>query len=119
MEEAKMRRAILSLFASLLMIVTGGALSLWSQQAQGSFTGTVTDQTGADVPDATVTATEQDTGFSRRAITGTDGSYTIPLLPPGRYVITAEKAGFERFRQAVTLSVDQHPRIDIPLKIGS
>ena len=47
---------------------------------------------GANVT-LTVTALEVDTGLTRSSVTPDDGSYTIPLLPPGQYRLAAEKAG--------------------------
>ena len=90
------------------------------QQVQGSITGTVTDQSGAVVPGVRITAMEVDKGLSRSAVTGEAGSYIIPLLPPGHYRLTAEKAGFETVVQGpINLLVDAHPRVDFPIKVGS
>ncbi|HEV2176331.1 MAG TPA: carboxypeptidase-like regulatory domain-containing protein [Terriglobia bacterium] len=92
----------------------------WTQQSKGSFTGTVTDASGGVVPGAKVTAVEQGTGFTASAFTSRDGAYTIPLLPPGSYLVTAEKAGFSRSTLGpIPLTVDQHPKLDIELKVGS
>ena len=62
--------------------------------ATGALTGTVSDPTGAVVPNVTVTATSLDTGQTRTATTGAEGAYTINLLPPGRYHVKFEAAGF-------------------------
>jgi len=72
------------------------------------------------VPGVTVTATEIDTGNTQSSVTQGDGSYTIPLLPPGRYQLSAEKAGFEKTTQGIiVLTVDAHLKIDFQLKVGS
>jgi hypothetical protein len=114
-----MQRAIRASLSALLMILAGCAVSLRAQQVQGSFTGTVTDQSGALVPGVTVTATEVDTGLTRSSVTQEDGSYTIPLLPPGHYRLMSEKMGFEKTVQGpVTLLVDTHPRVDFQVKVG-
>jgi hypothetical protein len=66
-----------------------------------------------------VTATEVDTGLTRSEVTLEDGSYTIPLLPPGGYRLTAEKAGFEKtVLGPINLLVDAHPRVDLQMKVG-
>jgi len=89
------------------------------QQSKGSFTGLVTDQSGGVVPDAKVTASEQDTGFTQTVATSRDGSYTIPLLPPGRYTITVEKQGFSQFSEGpIALAVDQQAKLDVRLQVG-
>jgi len=49
------------------------------------------DPSGAVVPGAVVTITEKDKGISRSVTTSKDGSYEVPLLPPGRYGVGAQK----------------------------
>ncbi|HEV2423757.1 MAG TPA: TonB-dependent receptor [Terriglobia bacterium] len=96
-----------------------GVVPARGQQSKGSFTGLVTDQSGAVVPDARVTATEQDTGFTITATSSHDGSYTLPLLPPGRYRIAVEKPGFSQFTEGpITLAVDQQAKVDVQLHVG-
>src|SRR5579884_4135282 len=77
-------------------------------QGLGRINGTVTDSTGATVPNATITATRSDTNATVTAISSNDGSYVIPSLPPAIYSITANAAGFARFSQSnVLLQADQ------------
>lgn len=107
----------------VLMIIMGlSTAQYWglrAQQIEGSFTGTVRDQSGSLVPGVTVTAAEVDTGASRSAVTLGDGSYTIPLLEPGQYRLTVEKPGFERIvKGPLGLLVDAHPRVDFQLSVG-
>ena len=64
----------------LLLIVP---MVLGQTAGTGALRGTVTDQSGAVVPNATITATNLDTGQARTATTGADGTYTFSLLPPG------------------------------------
>src|ERR1700733_10765964 len=66
-----------------------------AQIASSVLTGTVTDTSGAVVPNVQVTATEISTAFSRKAQTGSAGTYYIPALPPGLYNISAESNGFK------------------------
>lgn len=114
-----MRRRIYIELAGLFIILAGGVISAWGQQFQGSFTGTVADPSGAVVPEVAVTAAEEEKGFSRSTITQADGSYEIPLLPPGHYRLTAEKSGFEKSSQGpIELLVNGHLKIDFQLKVG-
>jgi len=95
-------------------------LTLRAQTFQGSFTGTIADPSGAVVPGANVTAVEQDKGFTRSAVTDRDGTYKIPLLPPGQYRLTVEKSGFQKAAEGpIRLTVNQHPRVDVMLKLGA
>jgi Carboxypeptidase regulatory-like domain len=105
---------------AVAILIAGVWLPGWAQTFQGSFVGTVTDPTGAVIPGATVTAREQDKGYRRSVLTEPDGSYQITLLEPGRYRLTVEKRGFETAtRGPIVLTVDQHPRVDFMLKLGT
>jgi hypothetical protein len=71
-----------------------GTVSAQSEASSGQIVGTITDSTGAAVPNATVTVTNRDTGLTRTATSSDDGNYTIPLLPTGTYTITAQAGNF-------------------------
>src|SRR4051812_26510736 len=60
----------------------------------GSISGTVMEQSGAVVPQARVTATAEN-GFTRSAISGPQGTYVLPQLPPGNYKVQGTKSGFK------------------------
>src|SRR5690242_11369970 len=66
-----------------------------AQLVNGTFTGTVTDQSGAVVPGAVVTATNEGTNVSVSQTANAAGLYTIPNLLPGFYTIKAEAKGFK------------------------
>src|SRR5881396_66898 len=66
-----------------------------SQSTTGNIEGRVVDPNGAVVPGAAVTATNQDTGFTKAVTSDSDGNYTLVLLPPGSYkVAVAPVKGF-------------------------
>lgn len=113
-------RFLLVLLPTLAIILSSSGTPLWAQQAQGSFTGLVTDASGLNVPGAKVTALDTQTGFSRTAETLKDGWYTIPLLPPGTYQLKFEKPGFQTSVQGpIQLAVNQHAEVDVQLKVGA
>src|ERR1700733_13425250 len=64
-------------------------------QALSGINGTVTDQTGAAVSDAKVTATNVGTGVKSYAVTSSAGTYTITDLNPGTYAVLIEQTGFQ------------------------
>ena len=95
--------------------------SLHAQTAStGALTGTVTDSSGAVVPNATVTATSADTGQVRTATTGSDGSYKLNLLPPGNYRVKFEATGFKPVEiPAAKINVTETAVLDRSLDIGA
>lgn len=90
-----------------------------SQALNGQIEGTVSDQTGAAVEGATITATNIETGAIRSMITDESGVYRFPLLPLGSYRVTAEAASFKMaVREGITLKTGQTATIDIRLETG-
>jgi hypothetical protein len=84
-----------------------------------SITGTISDQSGAAVTGATVTATSQERGQSYTGVTNDSGLYRIAQLPVGSYAIKVEKAGFAVASvPPFVLTLNQVARIDIALKVG-
>ncbi len=105
------RLALASLLAAGLVL---------GQTTTGAFAGTITDPGGASVGGVQVQATNKATGLQRSAVSLDNGTYTIPQLPPGRYDITVEKAGFAKEdRRDVDLLVNQSANIDFALSLAS
>ena len=74
---------------ALLCSLTGSA-----QTITGTVNGTVTDPSGAVVPNARITATNVDTGVATPSTTNNDGIYSIRFLQIGNYKVTIEAPGF-------------------------
>jgi Carboxypeptidase regulatory-like domain/TonB-dependent Receptor Plug Domain len=110
----------LGLLLILFLIVMFPA-SLPAQTAgTGALRGSVTDSTGAVVPNTTVVATSLDTGQARSARTSQDGAYTITLLPPGSYHVKFEAMGFQTTEiPSVTVTVTETSVLDRRLEVGS
>ena len=98
----------------LFVLILFAVLSpLHAQITTGSILGTVTDSTGASVPEAQVTATNQQTQFSRSVKSSADGSYRLDFLPIGSYVLRVESAGFNIFEQReIVLTLNAQVRAD-------
>ena len=93
---------------------------LAAQSTSGSISGTVADASGAAVPDATVTLTNEGTGASDTFTTSADGLYSFVNLNPGSYRVEAEKSGFKHFkREGVIVQVEQRVPISITMEIGA
>jgi outer membrane receptor protein involved in Fe transport len=115
-----MRRST-ALCCSLLMFVTviGAFHYGWSQEVTASVAGTITDQSGASVPGATVTATSQEQGLSYTDVTNDTGLYRIAQLPAGTYTLKVQKSGFALASYPpFVLTVNQVARIDVAMKVG-
>jgi hypothetical protein len=104
--------------ASLLVL---SAPSLMAQTAaSGALTGTVTDPTGAVVPNVTVTVTSTDTGQVRAVSTDAAGTYKVGLLPPGSYRVKFEASGFKTIEvPSVTINVTETSVLDRLVEVGS
>jgi Carboxypeptidase regulatory-like domain len=91
-----------------------------SGQASAGMTGTVTDSSGAVVPDANVTITNQATSVSDNTVTSSSGTYSFKGLTPGKYNVTVEAAGFKKgVQNSVTVEVSTTPTINITLAAGA
>jgi Carboxypeptidase regulatory-like domain/TonB dependent receptor len=96
------------------------ALCTYGQVVSGTIVGTITDTSGAVIPQAKVTVTDVDTGVSRILTTDSSGNYSVPQLPPGPYKVTVEKRGFARgIHTGVTLFAASTARVNITLNPGS
>jgi hypothetical protein len=106
----------LTLFS--LFVFLCAALS--AQEFRATISGHVLDSSGAAVPNAKVQATSADTNEVSTATTDNSGSYTIPLLRPGRYKLTATAQGFKQFVQpSLELEAAKVAGIDITLEVGA
>jgi hypothetical protein len=108
----KKREVMAALWLMLAM-----ASACFAQQA--GIVGTVTDQTGAVVPGATVTARNLGTDQTRQTVTSASGEYSIPDLNIGVYQVVAEKKGFQRaVVDQVRLEVQSIRSVDLALQVG-
>ena len=110
-------RAMLRL--AILIAVWGAAAAPALAQQRGSISGKVIDPGGLALPGATVTVTEQDTGFSRTVVTATTGAYTVPNLDPGSYVIVVEMSGFAPLKRPdVRLTAGATAVLDLQMQMA-
>jgi len=115
--------AIRSPWIVIAMFITSLALlvpRVAQGQASAGMTGTVTDSSGAVVPNADVTVTNQATSVSQKTVTSSSGTYTFKGLTPGKYNVTVEAAGFKKgVHSDVTVEVSVTPTIDVVLAAGA
>jgi len=103
----------------LLLALHLNSLPCRAQGVNATLTGEVTDPSGGAVPQATVTATNVDTGVATGTTTDPAGVYTFASLPAGNYRIVAEKSGFKSTEiSGITLLVYQKATLNITLQVG-
>jgi hypothetical protein len=114
----RIRQIAMASAVLLSLLVLPGALR--GQTASALITGTVTDQSGAVVPQVNITITNQNTAMKWSAMTSSAGKYTVTALPVGVYNVTAKKQGFRSSSQAgISLSVGETAGVDFKLAVGS
>jgi hypothetical protein len=91
-----------------------------AQENRGTITGVITDSGGAVLPAAKIEAKNLGTGVAYQSVTTDAGVYTIPLVQPGNYSVTASRDGF---RSAINpnfeVRVSDRVQIDLQLSVGS
>lgn len=121
-ESAAKRRTFLVLIKILLIVATVGGFSAdaaFAQAVGGNIGGEVTDQTGARLPGATITITNQARGSVQVIITGPEGTYRAVALQPAQYEITAELAGFSTAKRSLTVNVGADLTVDFRLGVST
>lgn len=94
--------------------------AVMAQAVYGSIFGTVTDPTGAVVPNATVTVTDVSKGTTATVQTDASGGYRVQHLIPDTYSVTVEASGFKKATQDnVVVYADTAPKVDLALATGS
>lgn len=94
------------------------AASLAQVQPMGSVDGTVTDSSGGALPGISVVLTNLETNQVRTASTNEIGYFFFPLINPGRYEISAEKAGFKKGVQQILVRTGIRSTADFTLEVG-
>jgi hypothetical protein len=108
-------RHIILVFGTLLLAFT----ALWAQVDTGSIGGVVKDQSGAVIPHARVTLTNEETSFSISTVTDADGSYTFTPIKIGVYTVSAEFRGFQKATHVhIRVNVQQQVVVNFTLQPG-
>ena len=102
----------------LLVALLSASMVVFAQTDTARVIGTVTDPSGAVVPGATITITNQATANTRTIKAGADGSFNAAALPAGRYHFEVKQAGFKTATADVVLEVSQVQQIPFKLETG-
>ena len=113
---ARTRSLPLAVLLCALMLSTAAA---GAQSPAATLGGTVLDENGAVVPAVEITVLNLSTAVQRHALTGGEGAFVVPLLPPGRYTLTAQREGFATVEVTnITLNVGDRMALRISLPVG-
>jgi Carboxypeptidase regulatory-like domain len=113
MKQLGLRRILVCSLFLLLFAVLATA-------QEATIVGTVTDPTGAVIPNATITVTNTDTSVARTLKTETNGQYVVPGLPNGHYDVKAEAGGFKASEKAgILLQIGDRTRVDFSMQLGA
>ena len=108
----------LFLFSVLLGAILALPVVMNAQLTTADVVGTVTDTTGAVVPNANVTLTNQKTNEARNTQSSGGGQYAFTLLLPGNYLVRIEAQGFTTFTSNVIVSAGDRARVDALMNVG-
>src|SRR6266567_1656080 len=107
----------LTLIAALFVCLP--KLAVAQSLTSGGVTGTVTDPSGAAVPNASVTLKNNDTGATQNTTTTSSGAYRFALLNPGSYSVAVTSQGFQGVQQNVAVAVGQSSTVDMKLQVAA
>ena len=111
-------------FRRIFLMLSGAAILVLSVRLEAQVTtatlyGVVRDSTGAVLPGAAVSATNQGTNLSRDTVTDERGEFVLPVLPAGQYTLKIELAGFKTYtNQGLELLAGQTVRQTFALEVG-
>ena len=110
----------LMVVCAVIVLVVAASASAQVDVATATLKGSISDQAGAVVPGATVTAISTERGVSKTAVTDSSGNYQIQLLQPGKYAVKIEREGFlGYYANDLTLTIGQVAVFDVKLEVGA
>src|SRR5438270_12221653 len=103
----------------LLVLFSIACSQMFAQGERATISGTVTDSTGAVVPQVHVSIRNERTNIVNKAESNSTGLFVAPALEPGSYEVTAEKQGFRTVKISnIPLSVGLTATVDVKLEVG-
>src|SRR5579872_2855834 len=107
------------LWFCIVLVICGYNASLLAQDT-ASITGTVTDPTGAAIPNAQITVSNPENGVKRTTVSNGEGSYLVSAVPPGNYDLTITAKGFKKYQATgIVLRVAEKARADAAMVVGA
>src|SRR5277367_3756013 len=113
-------RTISRVLVLSFLLAALSAFTLNAQTFRGTLLGTVTDATGAVIPGAAISVKNMDTGIERTTASNSDGAFTVPELPVGRYSASVTMTGFNPYQaDGLEVTVGSQVNLNIVLQTGS
>ncbi len=111
---------MLRVTSALMLLAALACMVVLAQAPTGIITGTLTDESGAVIPNATITITNKATGVAARtATTDAQGYYSAPALPAGDYEVRAEVSGFRTVQRDATVLAGSTTTVNMPMTLGA
>ena len=114
-----MRKTASTLILAVLVAMVWFSPGLDAQTATGTISGTVSDESGAVVPNVTVTVTNKATGNARTLTANAEGLYSAPALPAGDYEVRAELQGFRTEVRSAQVLAGSSTTVNMVLSVGA
>ena len=108
---------VLAMMAASLLLLPSASFA--QSLTSGGVTGTVTDPSGAAVPNATVTLKNNGTGATQTTTSNSTGAYRFSLLNPGNYTVSATAQGFQGRGQSIEVAVGQSSTVNLAMQVAS
>lgn len=119
-KSARRTLCVLLISTVAILLIDSTPAHLLAQTVTGTILGNVLDPSGAAIPNAVITVTNQDTGVVRNAASTASGVFNVPSLLPGKYRVQASAPGFSSSEvKDVKLDVGSDARVDLTLSVGS
>ena len=92
---------------------------LTAQAPTGTISGTVSDESGAVVPNVKVLVTNKATGANREVLSGPDGAYSVSALAAGEYEVRADATGFRAMQRGATVETGTTTSVNMQMQVGT
>ncbi len=102
-----------------LLVILFSLMTAFAQAPVGTVAGAVGDDSGAVVVGAAITVTNVETGLKRELKSSSEGTFSVPALPAGRYEVRAQMAGFRQTIREATVVVGSTTTVDLKLQVGA
>lgn len=107
----------IAMFVMLPVLLSLSAVAFGQSLTSGDISGTITDASGAAVPNATITLTNRDTGAKQNTTSNSTGSYRFSLLNPGNYTVSATSSGFATVEHQTVVAVGEASTVNVQLQV--